>query len=138
MARPKLILFKGSSHLFNRLMNLATDRRKTIFSRSAYYFERQTGVRGVPFPAILLVRLYKYCYLITYAVMSWYIIIKYTCGHICILLWINSIYFLAVRICQSIVMMKFFMRHCTCYTDIILLRKTCLKRLFKLKLVSVS
>ena len=36
-------------------MNLATERLKTIFAHSAYYFESLTDARGVSFPTILLV-----------------------------------------------------------------------------------
>ena len=38
-----------------RLMNVATDRLKTVFAHSAYEFENITDGRGVPFPAILIV-----------------------------------------------------------------------------------
>ena len=66
MARLMLILFKGVIAFIHRLMNLATERLKIIFSRSAYYFENQTGCKGVPFPAILLVRSHMYILLFMY------------------------------------------------------------------------
>ena len=54
------VCFKEISYGFCRLMNLATERLKIIFSQSAYYFESLTDSRGVSFPTILIVRVHEY------------------------------------------------------------------------------
>ena len=52
--------------IFYRLMNLATERLKTIFSHSAYYFENQANTKEDLLSEILIVCTYTYTYMHTY------------------------------------------------------------------------
>ena len=79
-------------------MNLANERLKTIFSHSAYYFESQTDAR-VSFSAILIVC--TEAILVACKSCSK----KSRCYHISV-----SVPIMLHRTCQSIKMMKFFMK----------------------------